>query len=148
MGSMAGICGFAVWLSLGMSGMQEPRSTDWPSWRGPNQRDAIEVELGERIGLRVVWKRSIGSGYSAVSIASGRAVTLTSDGERDFVLCLDAESGDEAWRFPLGPTYEGRDGSNDGPTSTPCLAEDTVFARTEGASGRTRARYGRRALEP
>lgn len=106
------------------------RSFDWPRWRGAHFNDTstqedVFFEGGSR--LEVVWKKQIGTGYSSVSVAAGRAVTMFSDGESDFLLALDAVSGDELWRLRIDTTFPGKDGALDGPTSTPLIEGGSVF---------------------
>ncbi len=79
-------------------------------------------------GMELVWDRDLGSGYSNVSIAGGKAVTLFTSGEVDVVAAFDLESGDELWRYELGEKYAGHDGSDDGPLSTPAISGDRVHA--------------------
>lgn len=103
----------------------------WPSFRGPEGTGrAVEgLPPGEGvIGLDLVWKRKVGSGYSGVAIAEDRLVTMMAAGERDVVVAFAANSGEEIWRFDLAPTYTGHDGSHDGPISTPAIAQGRVFA--------------------
>ena len=57
-----------------------------------------------------------------------RLVTAARDGAEDFVLAFAAADGTERWRFSLGPTYAGHDGSHDGPIATPAVAGGQVFA--------------------
>ena len=75
----------------------------------------------------MVWKRALGMGYSSVSVAHGRAVTLFSDGVTDFAIALDADTGRELWRYAIDSTYTGHDGSHTGPISTPVIADGRVF---------------------
>ena len=103
----------------------------WPRWRGPQYdgKAASAKPLFDRpFELRVRWKRKLGTGYSGVVVDGGRAVTMFSDGKSDFLVALNAETGDEQWRVALGPTYTGRDGSTDGPSSTPTIHENVVYA--------------------
>jgi enterochelin esterase-like enzyme/outer membrane protein assembly factor BamB len=79
-------------------------------------------------GLAVRWRAPLGSGYSSVSVAHGLAVTMFSDGESDVVIAFDADTGDEAWRYSVAPTYFGHDGSQTGPISTPYVGPDLVYA--------------------
>lgn len=105
-------------------------TNDWPRWRGANF-DGVAMQNGifaENSALEIVWKKKLGSGYSAISIANGHAITMFSDGEDDYVISLDANSGDEQWRYRIDTTYPGRDGANPGPVSTPTIDEDRVFA--------------------
>ena len=105
--------------------------SEWPGWRGPNHDGTSleeEVFSGEGSGLKVAWKRQLGSGYSAVSVAGGRVVTMFSDGEADILIALSAATGEELWRHRIDATFPGRDGAVDGPTSTPLVDGDRVYA--------------------
>ena len=71
-----GIVLFAL-APLGLSAGQ----SEWPSLRGPNHDGSASP--GSRFGrtagsLAVRWRAKLGSGYSGVAIASGRAVTMFS----------------------------------------------------------------------
>ena len=104
---------------------------DWPRWRGQNQdgKSAQKgvLDLPEGYGLKVVWKQTLGSGYSSVSVAGHRAVTMFSDGSYDYLIALDAHSGKELWRYKIDSTYRGHDNSHDGPIATPVIDDDLVF---------------------
>ena len=104
---------------------------DWPRWRGADGNGTATT--GKRIfdqafELRVRWKRTLGAGYSGIVISAGRAVTMFSDGQRDVLVALSSDTGQEAWRVPLGSTFPGKDGSTGGPVSTPAIGAGTVFA--------------------
>ncbi len=104
-------------------------SNDWPRWRGANYNGASAQKnvFKENAALDIVWKKKLGSGYSAISIANGHAVTMFSDDEYDYLIALDPESGNEQWRYRIDTTYPGRDGANPGPVSTPAIDGETVF---------------------
>lgn len=110
----------------------EPGS-EWPRWRGPRTDGAavgsraLDTREGGSPGLAVAWRKALGSGYSSVSIADGRAVTMFGDGRSDFAVAFDAKTGRELWRYRIAEMYRGHDGSHDGPMSTPALAEGRVF---------------------
>jgi len=105
-------------------------ANDWPHWRGPDQ-NGISDEKGwtsdwPTEGPKIVWKASVGLGFSSVSVAHGRAVTMGNANETDTVFCLDAKTGKEIWKhaYPaeLGDKYfEG------GTTGTPTIDGDRVF---------------------
>lgn len=106
-------------------------ASDWPTWRGPRYDGSVTgTPLGERqaFGLEVVWRRELGSAYSAVIVSGDTAVTMFSDHSDDFVVALDAASGAERWRHRLDSTYGAHDGSEDGPSGTPTIAGGRVFA--------------------
>ncbi len=82
----------------------------------------------ESFGLKLAWERELGSGYSHVTVADGKVVTLFTSGDTDVAAAFDLESGDELWRYDFGDKYVGHTGSSDGPLSTPAIAGDRVFA--------------------
>jgi len=103
---------------------------DWPGWRGRNY-DGVSSEknvIGKNPGLKIAWKKDLGSGYSGIAIASGSVVTMCSAGGFDYVVALDAATGKERWRYQIDSTYPGRDGANDGPVSTPVISGNQIFA--------------------
>lgn len=106
-------------------------ASDWPRWRGPRFDGTATTgtsALTRPFTLRVRWKRTLGAGYSGVVIAGGHAVTMFSDGTRDFLVALSSDDGREQWRVPLAAAFPGRDGSAGGPVSTPALDGGAAFA--------------------
>lgn len=117
---------FSVFIFLIVPFLQ---AADWPGFLGPNYdgttRDGQFGTTGG--GLVVAWQRNLGSGYSGIAVSGNHAVTLFSDGVKDFAAALDTASGKELWRYEIGPTYKGHDGSQDGPLATPAIAGDRVY---------------------
>ncbi len=103
---------------------QPPKAADDLHRRG----SASDVSGGESVRLEVAWKQQLGSGYSGVVVADSQAITLFSDGKDDVVAAFVASDGRERWRYKLDETYKGHDGSQDGPLSTPAVADGRVFA--------------------
>jgi len=101
---------------------------DWPQWRGPD-RNGIS---GEKVitqwpaeGPKVLWRASVGIGFSSLSVSQGRVYTMGNTNHEDTVWCFDAKTGEQVWHYsyaaPLGPQwYEG------GPASTPTVDGDRV----------------------
>jgi len=114
-------------LILSAAGAQD---ADWPCFRGPN-RDGISAETGLDFdwpaeGPKALWKRNVGTGYSSIAVARGRAFALGNREARDTLCCLDAATGAEVWTHacdcPLLPrNYAG------GPGATPLADGDLVF---------------------
>src|ERR1043166_2915544 len=85
---------------------------DWPQWRGSN-RDCISKEeittTWPADGPKVLWRASVGIGFSSVSVTQGRAYTLGNARDEETVWCLDATTGKIIWKHsypsPLGPVY-------------------------------------------
>lgn len=105
-------------------------AADWPHWRGPNY-DGISTETDWNPKALetpvIVWKAEIGTGFSAVSVADGKAYAMGNvDKETDVIYCFDALTGEEKWRHeyaePLNPKYyEG------GCSATPTIHEKKVY---------------------
>ena len=103
-------------------------ASDWPQWRGPNRTgiSAENVSAWPAGGPKVLWRASVGTGFSSFAISKGRVYTMGNSGEQDTIWCLDARTGKEIWRhtYPaaLGPQfYEG------GPSSTPTVSSNRMF---------------------
>jgi outer membrane protein assembly factor BamB len=101
----------------------------WSQLWGPagNGMAAASARLSPTVRLREVWRRPVGSGFSAVSIAGTRGYTGLADGASDFLAAIDLSNGRELWRTRLGEVYRGHDGSRDGPISTPTVDGPRVF---------------------
>ena len=104
---------------------------DWPSFRGPSHNGISEEKnwLGAWSGgePKRLWKQSVGTGYSTVSVSGGRVYTLGNAANTDTLYCFDAGTGKEIWKFSypqkLDPKYyEG------GPSATPTVADDVVYS--------------------
>jgi outer membrane protein assembly factor BamB len=102
-------------------------AADWPQWRGPN-REGVSSEKVKwpAGGPKVIWKASVGTGFSSVSVSHGRVYTMGNEGEKDTIWCLDAAKGKPVWQHTydsaLNPQYyEG------GPGATPTVQGGRVF---------------------
>ena len=112
-------------------------STDWPQWRGPN-RDGRSTETGilktwPAEGPKVLWRVPLANGFSAVTVANGKAYTMFSDDTDELALCVEANTGKEIWRFKSDRNYVERQGG-DGPRATPLVDGKLVY--TVGAYGK------------
>ena len=101
----------------------------WAVYRGPAAAGGrLEGVLpDEAFGLTPEWTVELGSGYSGIAVADGRAVTMFNAGEVDVAAAFDLASGEELWRYELGERYAGHTGSSDGPISTPAIADGAVY---------------------
>jgi outer membrane protein assembly factor BamB len=114
-----------------------PAGDDWPQWRGPN-RDGVSPAKGllprwpdDLLTSRKLWEAKTGAGFSSPAIAQGRSFLLVQDGDHEAVVCWDARTGEELWRFRYPCNYVNDNGS--GPRSTPTVDSDCVY--TVGATG-------------
>src|SRR5262249_2782568 len=106
-----------------------PASADWPQWRG-ERRDGVAavprlLTDWPAKGPPRLWQVDGGDGYSSCAVAGGRLFTMLQDGGKEIVLCLDAATGAEKWRFPFANAYVNGNGS--GPRSTPTLDGDRLY---------------------
>jgi enterochelin esterase-like enzyme/outer membrane protein assembly factor BamB len=108
-------------------------ATDWPHLRGPafdGRAQAPGTFDAETLALDLAWRIPLGSGYSGIAVAGGRAVTQFSAEDADWIAAYDVETGEQLWRHRSGALFEGLDGSDDGPLSTPVIGGDHVFSLT------------------
>src|SRR5262249_26990564 len=106
---------------------------DWPHVRGPgydgHSSEKRLVESWPAEGPPVLWTRELGQGYSGVVAAGGRVFTQFQTRPGQYVLCLDAGTGNEVWRrrvdWPWQPS-----GAYPGPYATPTWHDGRVFYAT------------------
>jgi outer membrane protein assembly factor BamB len=134
------------WLLMGLAvlGLQSGvRADDWPQWMGPT-RNGVWKETGivEKLPqtLNVKWRKPIGRGYAGPAVAGGKVFVASFDGVGDFtpnpgsrnkisgkenVVCFDAATGNEVWRFEYPCDYSVSYPS--GPRATPTVDGDHVY---------------------
>jgi outer membrane protein assembly factor BamB len=86
-------------------------------------------------GLKQLWSKPIGGGYSGISALGGRVFTMdrqTQPAETERVLCLDADMGEPVWIHEYAVTYGDLDYGS-GPRSQPTVQDGHVY--TLGAMG-------------
>lgn len=112
---------FALWCSA--------FGDDWPRWRGPNG-NGISNETGWSTnwppgGPKVLWRASVGVGFSCVVVTGGRAYTMGGANDRDTVYCFDAETGKVLWK----QSYDCRTAfdTHPGPRATPTIVGDRLY---------------------
>lgn len=105
---------------------------EWKSIRGNDGlgkwTKSTRLSQVKNVGLKIRWKKKIGSGYSSVVVSNGKVVTQYTDGKQDFVGCFSQATGEVNWKVATGPVFKGANGSFDGPLSTPIIHDGFVFA--------------------
>jgi outer membrane protein assembly factor BamB len=100
--------------------------SDWPRWRGPDANGS-SPEIVNPAALapqpRVVWKASLGTGFSSPSVKDGLLYCAGNAGGVDTVTCLDFGTGRKVWSF----SYPCAEGSYPGPKATPTVDGGLVF---------------------
>ena len=78
---------------------------DWPIYRGPNH-NGFSNETDWKAdwpaaGPKKLWTKSIGMGFSSITVANGRAYMTGNSGQKkgakDTIFCLDANTGKDIW---------------------------------------------------
>jgi hypothetical protein len=83
----------------------------------------------------VLWTRPLGQGYSAFVAVGERVFTQTQTLTGQYVVCLDADSGETVWEQRYDWPYEAA-GVYPGPRATPTIADGRVyFAAPSGLIG-------------
>jgi outer membrane protein assembly factor BamB len=129
---------FLIVLLIGVLPTPSPArgsESDWPRWRGPH-RDGVSRETGlldawPEGGPPALWRIPLGAGFSAVSVADGKAYTMYGTDTDERVVCVDAATGRILWEIRSGPLLNNEYG--DGPRATPTIEEGRVY--THGATG-------------
>ena len=106
-------------------------SAEWHQWLGPD-RDGKSPESGllatwPESGPEKVWQvESLGEGYSSLAFADGILFTQGVKDGKQYLIALDAETGEIAWETEHGRPYSNRRGG--GPRGTPTVDGDRVYA--------------------
>src|SRR5262249_47385871 len=113
----------------------------WPQWRGPN-RDGVSAESDWLTqwppkGPRQLWQRNAGQGLSSVAVVGDKLYTMLRDGSEEVVVCWNANTGKDVWRFAYPGEFTKERFSDHryspGPRATPTVDGSLVFA--VGVSG-------------
>ena len=81
--------------------------------------------------LQPVWKVEVGEGHSAPVVAERKVVLFVRRQDKEVVLCLNAQNGQEVWRYSYAAPYTPRADARPhgkGPKATPTIAADKVYA--------------------
>jgi len=133
-GSLALGClfmGLGSFLGLGGFSPCPASADDWHQWRGPN-REGRSNESGLMVqwpssGPKQLWTNTdTGLGYGGIAVVDGTVFTMGSRGDQEFVIAVDAATGQEKWSSLMGSLL--RNNWGDGPRSTPTVVGDRVYA--------------------
>jgi outer membrane protein assembly factor BamB len=70
--------------------------------------------------------RTAGIGYSSFAVVDGRLFTMGAEGEKEFLMAVNTENGQELWRAEIGELLTNNWG--DGPRGTPAIDGQLVYA--------------------
>jgi outer membrane protein assembly factor BamB len=118
-------------------GNSEPLGkVEWSQFRGPNRDSSVPgVALSSDWKTRPpkqIWKHKVGPGWSSFSVAGNRLFTQEQRGEKEVVVCYDANTGEERWAHDSQARFAEAMGGV-GPRATPTLSGGMLYA--QGATG-------------
>lgn len=106
---------------------------DYAEYRGV-ERDGVLTSSGADFTKTPteVWRVNVGAGWSGMAVVGRLLVTLEQIDQDEAIVCYDAETGSELWRYAYRASFDEAMGGP-GPRSTPTIDGDHVFAM--GAMG-------------
>jgi outer membrane protein assembly factor BamB len=114
---------------------------DWPQFLGPERNGVYRgPALSEKWGAggpRVVWRKSVGQGFSGPVVASDRLILFHRVKDEEVVEALDVRTGATQWRYAYPTSYRDDFGFDEGPRAVPVVADGVVY--TFGAEGQLHA---------
>jgi outer membrane protein assembly factor BamB len=104
----------------------QPPTFQWSQYLGPT-RDGVAADFAWPAQPKLVeaWRKPFASGVSSIIVAGGRAFTMGTDGEHDYLFAFDPATGRDLWRARIGPTHAD---AQSGPAATPAAAGELIIA--------------------
>ncbi|MCI0642821.1 MAG: PQQ-like beta-propeller repeat protein [Gemmataceae bacterium] len=126
----------ALGIAIVVLSLTTVRADDWPDFLGP-KRNGISSEKNLNWSWQTkppkeLWRMPLGSGYGSLTIVGERVYTLAKRGERDGVVCLGADQGDEIWAVDAAPTYIDFQRQGAGPRATPVFHAGKLYCQFGG----------------
>jgi len=117
-------------LAAGFCHLVSTAHADWTHYRGPTANGVSAEKLPAAIpkdGPRQIWKASVGTGTSSVTVSGEFAFTMGNTGGKDVVWCLNAKSGAVVWKneYPLDLDKRMFEG---GTAATPTVDGNRVYS--------------------
>jgi len=107
------------------------RGSDWPQFLGPTRNGVYAgndlADAWSKGGPPVVWQKPVGHGWSGPVVADNKVVQCHRQGDQELVVCLDAGTGNQVWKFKYPTSYQDDFGFDDGPRATPSISDGRVY---------------------
>src|SRR5215472_2990965 len=119
---------------MSLTGVCWAASLEWPQFGGPRGNftsDATGLAGSwPTSGPKKLWSRTLGEGYSAISVDGKAIYTMYRDLNDEIVLAAQADTGKTIWEYRydahIRPRMQMENGK--GPHSTPLVTENGVYA--------------------
>ncbi len=109
------------------------KAADWRQWGGPTRDFKVKAEKladswGEN-GPKRLWSRALGPGYSSISVADGKVITMYRKGDEDVIVALNADTGKRLWEhsYKAAALPDQRLDFGTGPNSSPLVLDDRLI---------------------
>jgi len=109
-------------------------SQDWLQWGGPNGDFTVKtkglIEKWPNDGPKHLWKRPLGEGYSTILYKNDQLYTMTSKGDYEIIISLDAQTGETIWehRYLRKFWSDMRSQYGPGPNASPLIVDDKIIS--------------------
>jgi outer membrane protein assembly factor BamB len=108
--------------------------SDFPQFLGPKRNGVIDRRTFDTdwnaTPPKLLWKQSIGAGWSGFAVAGDLAVTMEQRDQEQWVTCYQASTGKLRWKY-AEPAFHSHPLGGVGPRSTPTIVNrSTVYALT------------------
>ncbi len=117
---------------LGAEPAPSAQDGGWRRWGGPHGDFTADVtglaDSWPSTGPHVMWRRGLGSGYSAIVVDDGRLFTMYRRDGREVVVAMNADRGTTLWEHDYGVRLRGYPiEQGTGPHSSPLVYGDRLF---------------------
>jgi outer membrane protein assembly factor BamB len=75
----------------------------------------------------VLWRKRVGEGYSAPSVADGKLILFHRVGDEEVVEALDPDTGESLWRIGYPTSYRDEYGWDNGPRTAPSIIDGVIY---------------------
>jgi outer membrane protein assembly factor BamB len=104
---------------------------DWPQFLGPG-RSGVSGETGLNFDWagrepKLLWRQPLGQGFSSVSVVGDRLFTQCQREDKQYVVCLDAKSGEEIWTRFGEEGFLDKQRQGPGPRATPTWHDRRLY---------------------
>ena len=108
-----------------------PSGADWPAFLGLHG-DGKSSETGilkdwSNGKLKLIWKRETGAGYAMGSVAGGRFYHFGLIDSKATLICVNAQTGKDIWKFTYDSQYDDLYDFDNGPRASPVVNEGRVY---------------------
>jgi outer membrane protein assembly factor BamB len=128
---------FVLILFCAVTAVGQTAQADWPQFLGPNRNavcaDADLADSWPSQGPPLLWKRTIGHGFSGPVVANNKLILFHRLEGKETIDCLNAQTGAGLWSFAYPTGYQDDFGFDDGPRAAPTIDGGQVY--TFGAEG-------------